>query len=60
MIAVTEITLNLKCDCHHTQTMARVVDGMLFITLKTHGDVHTLRTPLDKLAEQVLVLQPKQ
>ena len=60
MIAVTEVTLLLKCDCHGNQTMVSVTDRMVFVTKTTHGDHHTLRLPLDKLLEQVLALQPKQ
>ncbi len=59
MIAVREVTLSLKCDCHGNQTMMRLVDGVLVVMLKTHGENHVLRIPLDKLVTLSLGLQPK-
>ncbi len=61
MITVGTPTVVLKCDCHHTQTMAKVENGIIYIMSKHHGETHVAKESLDKLMEvyhATLVKQP--
>ncbi len=61
MITIGAPTIILKCACHHTQTMAKVENGVLYIMSKHHGETHIAKESLDKLMElcnDSLVKQP--
>ena len=47
----TTLSLVVKCDCHGSQTMAKIENGVLYIVSKHHGQSHVVSTPIDKLKE---------
>ena len=49
MITVGTLTVVLKCDCHNTQTMAKVENGKLVIEGVHHSSFHKISVPLDIL-----------
>lgn len=60
MITVDTSTMVLKCDCHHTQTMAKVENGVLYIMSKHHGETHVAHETLDTLLKLCNDSQVKQ
>lgn len=39
------------CDCHGTQTMAKIRGDKLIVRIRAWGEYHTLALPLDKIPE---------
>jgi len=49
MITIGALTILMKCDCHHSQTMAKIENGVLYIMAKHHGETHIVKEGLDTL-----------